>query len=310
MDKLIKKIIEKQNPSVMGLDTKLAYIPQQLRDTFGEDCADFASCARAILQYNKMLIDAVYDIVPGVKLQAAYYEMYSHEGMQAFRQTAAYAKEKGLYVIADVKRNDIGATAEAYASAYLGTTVLQNTEDCAFDMDSVTLNAYLGSDGIKPFLDICAQIDKTAFILVKTSNKSSGELQDMLLSDGRKIYEAMGDMVAQWGEASIGRYGYSSAGAVVGATYPQQGRELRERLAHTFFLIPGYGAQGGAAEDLAGCFDSRGLGGVVNASRSLICAYQKECYSGMTPAEAARTEAIRMRDDIVGTLKKLNKWSL
>lgn len=310
MDKLIQAIIKKQNPSVIGLDTKLAYIPQQLRDAFGEDCSDFASCARAILQYNKLLIDAVCDVVPGVKLQVAYYEMYSHEGMQAFRQTAAYAREKGMYIIADVKRNDIGATAEAYASAYLGTTALQNNEAHAFDTDSVTLNAYLGSDGIKPFLEICSQKDKTAFILVKTSNKSSGEFQDMLLSDGRKVYEAMGDMVAQWGGASVGSYGYSNAGAVVGATYPQQGKELRERLAHTFFLIPGYGAQGGAAEDLAGCFDSRGLGGVVNASRSLICAYQKEAYSGMTPAEAARAEAIRMRDDIVGTLKKLNKWSL
>lgn len=308
MDRLITAVMEKKNPTALGLDTRLEYVPQALREKFNEKGGDFQSCARIIYNYNQLLIDALCDIVPCVKVQIAYYEMYSAEGIKAFYDTCAYAKASGMYVIADAKRNDIGATAEAYSTAYLGKTSLAGCTEGAYVCDGITVNGYLGSDGIMPFLSNCLQYDKSAFVLVKTSNPSSGELQDLKLEDGRLVYEAMADMVEEWGRNNIGAYGYSAIGAVVGATYKEQAAELRRKYKNMFFLIPGYGAQGAGAEDIEGCFDSRGLGGIVNASRSLLCAYKKPEYSGLAPEEAARKEAERMREDIVGCLKRHNKW--
>ena len=310
MDRLITAIMEKQNPTALGLDTRLEYVPEALWEKFNEKGDSFESCARIIYNYNQLLIDALCDIVPCVKVQLAYYEMYSYAGLKAFYDTCAYAKACGMYVIADGKRNDIGATAEAYGAAYLGKTGLSGGRlDGAFMCDGLTVNGYLGSDGIEPFKNNCSQYNKTAFVLVKTSNPSSGELQDLILSDGRRIYEAMADMVEQWGRGNIGAYGYSNIGAVVGATYKEQAVALRGKYKNMFFLIPGYGAQGAGAEDIEVCFDSRGLGGIVNNSRGLLCAYKKPEYSNLEPAEAARKEAERMREDIVGCLKRHNKWA-
>jgi len=305
MDKLIEKIVRLQNPTALGLDTCIEYIPQQLKEKFGEECSTLESAANAIYKYNCLLIDALADIIPCVKVQVAYYEMYGSHGMESFHKTIVYAQAKGMYAIADIKRNDIGATAAAYANAYLGSTMLKDETLKVFNCDSVTINGYLGTDGIKPFTDLCKSLNKSAFILVKTSNPSSGELQDQTLSDGRKVFELMGDMVAQWGSEQIGSFGYSNIGAVVGATYPEQGEQLRNRLKSVFFLIPGYGAQGAGGKDLVGSFDKDGLGGIVNASRSILCAYKK--YS-LPAAESARAEAIAMKEDIVNSLKQAKKW--
>lgn len=299
MDRLIEKIIQTQNPTCVGLDTRLEYIPTEFLNEIGEKGDTLASAARAILEFNKRIIDAVADVVPSVKIQIAYYEMYGTAGITIFAKTAEYAAQNGLYVISDIKRNDIGATADAYSTAYLGSTPLSDgNKQTAYVSDSVTVNGYLGTDGIEPFVKNCTANDKTIFVLVKTSNPSSGELQDLELANGKKVYEQMADMVEQWGSENIGKYGYSCVGAVVGATYPEQGKELRKRMRNTFFLIPGYGAQGGSADGLAGCFDEKGLGGVVNASRSILCAYKKDAYKGMSFDQAARAEAIRMKDDL------------
>ena len=246
-----------------------------------------AEKADAILKFNKDLIDALCDIVPAVKPQAAYYELLGADGYRAFCETVKYAKSKGLYVISDGKRNDIGSTASAYSKGFF---------DC-IGTDALTVNAYLGFDGVEPFL-----IEgKAIYILVKTSNRGSGQLQDLELTNGKKVYEHMGDLVAEWGEKSVGKYGYSDVGAVVGATYPEQLSALRERLPHTFFLVPGYGAQGGGAKDVAGAFRN-GLGAIVNSSRGIMCAYKKQGLPPEKFAEAARKEAIRMRDEIMGEI--------
>jgi len=299
IDILIEKIKEKNNPTVAGLDPKLDYVPEEMKAAaFKEYGETFLGAAQAILAFNKTLIDALYDIVPAVKPQAAYYEMYGLEGLQCMKETIDYAKSKGMYVILDGKRGDIGATSEAYAKAYLGKTELGSNVQPAFDADCLTVNPYLGTDGIKPFTDQCIANGKGIFVLVKTSNKSSGELQD-LKADGKFIYEHMADLVKSWGSDLIGTYGYSSVGAVVGATYPEQAEALRERMPHTYFLVPGYGAQGGKASDVAKSFNRDGLGAIVNASRSIMCAYQK---NGGSLGDAARAEAIRMRDDILDAL--------
>ncbi len=305
IDRLIDAIIEKRNPTVMGLDPCLEYLPDSEYKL--EDEASFEEAAEKILDFNKRLIDAVCDIVPAVKLQLAYYEMYSIPGIKCLHETADYAAGRGLIVIGDGKRNDIGTTASAYSNAYLGRTRLAKIEtDRAFKFDFLTVNPYLGSDGIKPFLNDMMRYDRGIFVLVKTSNPSSGELQDLKIEDGRLIYEAVGDSVLGWGLDSIGRYGYSDVGAVVGATYPRQCEALRQRLGTVFFLIPGYGAQGAGASELAGGFDENGLGAIVNASRSLMCAYKKH---GMPFDEAARKEALYMQQDLLKGLsdaKKLN----
>ena len=299
IDNLIDKIKEKNNPTVAGLDPKLDYVPEEIKAAaFEKYGVTFEGAAEAIFNFNKELIDALYDIVPAVKPQAAYYEMYGIEGIKCLKKTIEYAKSKGMYVILDGKRGDIGATSEAYATAYLGKTKLGESSEPAFDADCLTINPYLGTDGIAPFIKECAENDKGVFILVKTSNKSSGELQD-LKSGGKHIYEHMAELVKQWGSEIVGTHGYSSAGAVIGATYPEQAKLLRSLMPRTYFLVPGYGAQGGGAKDVAPCFNEDGLGAIVNASRSIMCAYMK---NGGTVGEAARAEAIRMRDDILSVL--------
>lgn len=299
IDVLIDKIKEMNNPTVAGLDPKLDYVPDEMKTAaFREHGETFAGAAQAILCFNRTLIDALCDIVPAVKPQSAYYEMYGVEGIKCLKETIDYARKQGMYVILDAKRGDIGATSEAYARAYLGETGLGSREEAAFDADCLTVNPYLGTDGVKPFADQCAAHKKGIFVLVKTSNQSSGELQD-LKSGGRFIYEHMADLVKEWGADLIGTHGYSSVGAVVGATYPEQAEALRAQMPHTYFLVPGYGAQGGKAADVAKSFNRDGLGAIVNASRSIMCAYQKH---GGTLGGAARQEAIRMRDDIISAL--------
>ncbi len=302
-DRLIEKIKETGNPSVVGLDPKLDYVPEFLRKKFmDEDGCSLQAAARAIFAFNKAIINEICDIVPAIKPQAAYYEMYGYNGVKALEDTIRYAKGKGMFVITDGKRNDIGATMTAYTAAHLGTVMVGENELEPFGADALTVNGYLGSDGINPLLDACKTRDKGIFVLVKTSNPSSGELQDQLM-EGVPLYARMGDLCEKWGAETVGKYGYSAVGAVVGATYPAQLRELRERLPHTFFLVPGYGAQGGGAEGVAQAFDANGLGGIVNSSRGIMCAYQKEGCDERDFAKAARREALRMRDDITQFVK-------
>jgi len=305
-DRMIEKIVETQNPTVAGLDPKLAYIPNYILDAAVEKYGKtLEAAAAALVVYNKGLIDALCDIVPAVKPQAAYYEMYGWQGVKALAETIAYAREKGMFVITDGKRNDIGATMEAYATAHLGTTDVFGEPVDAFGADALTVNGYLGTDGIKPLLNVCGEKDKGIFVLVKTSNPSSGELQDQKMESGKSVYETMGEFCETWGEAVMGKYGYSGVGAVVGATYPAQLGEMREKAPHTFFLVPGYGAQGGAADDVAPAFDKNGLGAIVNSSRGIMCAWQKEKCDEHDYAQAARREAIRMRDQIVARIGEI-----
>lgn len=305
LDRLIEKIEQTQNPSVAGLDPKLDYVPSYIKEKCFEKYGEtLKGAAKALLEFNKGLIDALYDIVPAIKPQAAYYEMYGPAGVKALYKTQEYARSKGMYVITDGKRNDIGTTMEAYATAHLGKVKVGNTEIEPFLGDALTVNGYLGSDGIKPLLNTCRDNDKGIFVLVKTSNPSSGELQDQKIN-GVPIYEVMGRMCEEWGKELPGVYGYSGVGAVVGATYPEQIKELRAALPTTFFLIPGYGAQGASAADIAAAFDMNGLGGIVNSSRGIMCAYQKQKADEHEYAEAARREAIRMRDEIMGYVGKI-----
>ncbi len=298
-DRMIAKIIETKNPTVAGLDPKLDFIPNFIKEkAFEEKGKNLKGAANAIWKFNKAIIDAIYDIVPAIKPQSAYYEMYGYHGVKALYKTIEYAQSKGMFVIVDGKRNDIGATMEAYTNAYLGSTMIDGEEVEAFGADGLTVNGYLGTDGIAPLTDICKKNDKGIFVLVKTSNKSSGELQDRELADGNTVYGAMGDMCEKWGADNIGAYGYSAVGAVVGATYPEQLAEMRIKLPHTFFLVPGYGAQGGGAEGVSKGFDANGLGAIVNSSRAIMCAYQTEKCDEKDFAKAARRECIRMREDI------------
>ena len=305
-DRMIEKIVETQNPTVAGLDPKLAFIPNYILDAAVEKYGKtMEAAAAALVEYNKGLIDALCDIVPAVKPQAAYYEMYGWQGVKALTETIAYAQEKGMFVITDGKRNDIGATMEAYATAHMGTTDVFGEKIEAFGADGLTVNGYLGTDGIKPLLNVCNEKDTGIFVLVKTSNPSSGELQDQKMESGKSVYETMGEFCENWGEAVMGKYGYSGVGAVVGATYPAQLGEMREKAPHTFFLVPGYGAQGGAADDVAPAFDKNGLGAIVNSSRGIMCAWQKEKCDEHDYAQAARREAIRMRDEIVARIGEI-----
>ena len=306
MDRLIEGIIRTQNPTVAGLDPKLAYIPEYIKaESFEKFGKTLEGAADALLTFNKDLIDALCDIVPAVKPQCAYYEMYGWQGMKALAETIAYAKEKGMFVITDGKRNDIGSTMEAYAAAHLGKVAVEEQEFAPFDGDALTVNGYLGSDGITPLLKICEEQDKGIYVLVKTSNPSSGELQNLCLDGGDSVYLTMGKKCEMWGKSTMGKYGYSGVGAVVGATYPEQLNELRAALPSTFFLVPGYGTQGGGADDVLPAFDGKGLGAVINSSRGIMCAYQKKGRPGEEFAAAAREEALRMRDEIVGKLGKI-----
>jgi len=305
-DRLIKNIIEKQNPTVAGLDPKLDFVPASVREAcFAQYGKTLEGAAAALLAFNKAIIDQIYDIVPAVKPQAAYYEMYGWQGVRALAETIAYAQEKGMFVMTDGKRNDIGTTMEAYATAHLGTTDVAGEAIDAFGADALTVNGYLGTDGIKPLVNICQEKDKGIFVLVKTSNPSSGELQDMQLTNGASVYEQMGRMCEKWGEALPGKYGYSGVGAVVGATYPEQLKEMREKAPHTFFLVPGYGAQGGGAQDAKNAFDKNGLGAIINSSRGIMCAWKKQGLTEDDFAAAARTEALRMKADILSVIGKI-----
>lgn len=304
LDRMIKKIVETNNPTVAGLDPKLDFIPEYIKSAaFAKYGETLEGAAEALLEFNKGLIDALCDIVPAVKPQAAYYEMYGWQGVKALYETIKYAKSKGMFVITDGQRNDIGTTMTAYAAAHLGEVAVGANTYEPFGGDALTVNGYLGSDGVNPAVEECKKHDKGIFVLVKTSNPSSGELQDRTM-DGKTVYETMGEFCENWGADTIGEYGYSCVGAVVGATYPAQLGEMREKAPHTFFLVPGYGAQGGGAADVAPAFDKNGLGAIVNSSRGIMCAYKKEGCDEHEYAQAARREAIRMRDEINAAIGK------
>ncbi len=307
-DRLVEAIKEKGNPICVGLDPRLDKIPAEIKRKAiaGGDKTPLAAAADAVLEFNKGTIDAVADLVPVVKPQIAFYEIFGHEGVRAYEETLKYAKEKGLITIADAKRNDIGSTAEAYAQAFLGeVSFFEDADEVItpiFDADSITINPYLGWDGVKPFVEECAKYGKGIFSLVKTSNPSSGDLQDLEMADGRSIYEVVGYLLDSWGANELGKSGYSFVGAVVGATYPEQAAKLREIMPHNIFLVPGYGAQGGGAEDVKPCFNKDGLGAIVNNSRGIIFAYEKFEMAPSEYGEAARRAVLEMKEDLARVL--------
>ncbi|MCQ2527608.1 MAG: orotidine-5'-phosphate decarboxylase [Saccharofermentans sp.] len=305
-DQLTDKIAELNNPTVMGLDPKLEYIPQYIRDKhIAANPGDAEQAAAdAIYEFNTSLIDAVCDIVPAIKPQFAYYEMYGVKAIEVLKKTIEYAQSKGMLVIADAKRNDIGTTATAYSEGIIGSTDVEGQKISMFGADCVTVNGYLGVDGIKPFTDVCARDGKGIFALVRTSNPSAGDLQDLKLEDGRTVYEAMADKVAEWGADLVGENGFSSVGAVVGATWPEQAVEIRKRMPTNLILVPGYGAQGAGPDAAVASFTAEGKGSIVNASRSLMCAWKKrEDLAPEEFAKATRDEAIDMREKLNAALK-------
>ena len=298
-DVLQEKIRAMKNPTVAGLDARIEYVPEYIRQAAYEQYGvGLKGACEAIYQFNVGLMDALCDIVPAVKPQAAYYENLGWQGMEMLERTIRYAKSKGLFVIADIKRGDIGSTATAYAEGWLSGAGIEGQQFKSFDADCVTLNGYMGSDSIKPFLEAAKAEDKCAFVLVKTSNPGSGELQNVAAGEGDTVYGLMADLIEKWGAGTEGKYGYIRAGAVAGATYPEELQKLRARMPHTFLLVPGYGAQGGTAEDVQYAFQENGWGAVVNSSRGIICAWQKTGKNGADYQEAARAAAIAMRDDI------------
>lgn len=305
INKLITKIKETGAPIVVGLDPMLSYVPEHItKKAFAEYGETLEGAAEAIWQYNKGIVDATYDLIPAVKPQIAMYEQFGIEGLKAFQKTVDYCHEKGLVVIGDVKRGDIGSTSAAYAVGHLGRVQVGSSSYQTFNEDFATVNPYLGSDGVKPFIDVCKEEKKGLFILVKTSNPSSGEFQDQLI-DGRPLYELVGEKVAKWGEEHMGDE-YSYIGAVVGATYPKQGEILRKVMPKSFILVPGYGAQGGQGKDLVHFFNEDGLGAIINSSRGIIAAYKQEKYAafgGEGYADASRKAVEDMIADIRGALE-------
>ena len=304
ISKLIGEIQKKNAPIVVGLDPQLGFLPKKLMEEgikeYGET---LEAVAAAVFEFNKAIIDATYDLIPAVKPQIAMYEQFGVSGLVAYRETVEYAKSKGLIVIADVKRGDIGSTSGAYAVGHIGTVQVGSKTYAPFDGEMVTVNPYLGSDGVKPFIDVCNQNDRGIFVLVKTSNPSSGEFQDREI-DGRPLYEHVAEKVVAWGETSMDG-AYSNVGAVVGATYPEQGRILRKLMPKTYILVPGYGAQGGQGKDLVDFFNEDGLGAIINSSRGIIAAHTKSEYSKFGEAhfaEASRQAVVDMLDDIRGAL--------
>lgn len=300
INKLVDKIKKQNAPVVVGLDPMMKFVPKHLQEAaFKEFGETLEGAAEAIWQFNKAIIDSIYDIVPAVKPQIAMYEQFGIPGLAAFKKTVDYCHEKDMVVIGDVKRGDIGSTSEAYAVAHLGKVQVGTRSVAAFDEDFATVNPYLGSDGINPFMKVCEQEKKGIFILVKTSNPSSGEFQDRLI-DGRPLYEHVGEKVNEWAGQCMGK-AYSYVGAVVGATYPEMGKVLRKIMPKSFILVPGYGAQGGKAEDLVPFFNEDGLGAIVNSSRGIIAAYAKEEYAQYGEADfaaASRQAALDMIEDI------------
>ena len=299
--RLIERIRETQAPIVVGLDPQLGFIPDAVKaEAYGRCGETLEGAAKAILTFNKAIVDAVADLVPAVKPQIAMYEQFGIPGLKAFSETVSYCRKKGLLVIGDVKRGDIGSTSGAYAAAHLGTVRVGANEYEPFGEDFATVNPYLGTDGVKPFVDICKSHGKGIFVLVKTSNPSSGEFQDRLI-DGKPLYQLVGEKVREWGEEAMDESGWSEVGAVVGATYPETGRLLREVMPKSFILVPGYGAQGGTGKDLVHFFDRDGLGAIVNSSRGIIAAWQKEAYASYGEAgyaDAARAAVLDMKADI------------
>lgn len=304
IQKLVEKIKKTHAPICVGLDPMLSYIPDHiLKKAYGEFGETLEGAAEAVWQYNKAIVDATFDLIPAVKPQSAMYEQFGVEGLKAFQKTVDYCHEKGLIVIGDVKRGDIGSTSAAYATGHLGAVKVGSKTYPAFNEDFITVNPYLGTDGVKPFIDVCREEKKGIFILVKTSNPSSGEFQDRLI-DGRPLYEWVGEMVAKWGSEHMGE-DYSYVGAVVGATYPEMGKALRQIMPKSFILVPGYGAQGGKGADLKHFFHEDGLGAIVNSSRGIIAAYKQEAYSrfgGEHFADASRAAVLDMINDIKGAL--------
>ncbi len=297
-DRLTQRISILANPSVVGLDPRIDQIPEFIIDRVVEEFGETTEAvAEAIIEFNQGIIDAVADLVPAVKPQIAFYECYGHHGFRAYEETIAYAQKKGLLVIGDAKRNDIGSTAEAYANGHLGEVPLFDEMTKVLDTDALTVTPYLGSDGIKPFTDVCLEYGKGIFVLVRTSNPSSDEIQGQALGD-HLMDEHVATLVEGWGRELIGESGFSSVGAVVGATYPEEARVLRNLMPNQIFLVPGYGAQGGGAEDVKPCFHDNGTGAIVNSSRDIIFAYQKNGQPGEAYAEAAREAAIRMKEDL------------
>ena len=303
INKLIDNIKKKDAPIVVGLDPMLGFIPDYILEAAYGRCGEtLEAVSEAIFEYNKGIIDATYDLIPAVKPQIAMYEQFGIEGLVAYKKTCDYAKSKGLVVIGDIKRGDIGSTSAAYAVGHLGHVQVGSKTYAGFDEDFVTVNPYLGTDGIKPFVDVCKEENKGIFVLVKTSNPSSGEFQDKLV-DGKPLYELVADKVVEWGSQCMGDE-YSNVGCVVGATYPDMGRVLRKLMPKTYILVPGYGAQGGKGEDLVHYFNSDGLGAIVNSSRGIIAAYKqdkyKERFAPADYADASRQAVIDMIEDING----------
>ncbi len=314
INELVEKIKRTGAPIVVGLDPTLKFVPEHIRQkAFTEYGETMKGAAEAVWLYNKAIVDAVHDLIPAVKPQIAMYEQFGVEGLIAFQRTVEYCKEKGLIVIGDIKRGDIGSTSEAYAVGHLGQVQVGSSLCRGFDEDFVTVNPYLGSDGVKPFIKVCQEEKKGIFVLVKTSNPSSGEIQDRLVKgaskDGqesadRPLYEIVGEQVAAWGEECMGN-SYSYVGAVVGATYPEQGKILRKIMPKAYILVPGYGAQGGKGADLVHFFNEDGLGAIVNSSRGIIAAWQQEQYAGYGAenfADASRAAVVDMREDIAQAL--------
>ena len=304
INKLIEKIRKTNAPIVVGLDPMLNYIPKHIQENaFAEFGETLEGAAEAIWQFNKGIVDATYDLIPAVKPQIAMYEQFGIEGLKIYARTIEYCQNKGLLVIGDVKRGDIGSTSSAYAVGHIGSVKVGSNVCRGFNTDFITVNPYLGTDGIKPFVNVCNDEDRGLFVLVKTSNPSSGEFQDRLV-DGRPLYELVAEKVVEWGEASMDG-DYSNVGAVVGATYPEMSKILRKLMPKTYFLVPGYGAQGGTAKDLMHCFNEDGLGAVVNSSRGIIAAYKQEKYAKFGPehfAEASRQAVVDMIADINSVL--------
>ena len=306
INRLVSRIRETGAPIVVGLDPMLSYIPEQILEKAFSECGEtLEGAAQAIWEFNREIIDNTCDLIAAVKPQIAMYEQFGLEGLKAFEKTVKYCKEKGLVVIGDVKRGDIGSTSAAYATAHLGKVTVGTKRIAAFDEDFATVNPYLGSDGVKPFVKVCREEKKGIFVLVKTSNPSSGEFQDRLI-DGRPLYEHVGEKVAEWGEECMGD-SYSYVGAVVGATYPEMGKILRKIMPKAYILVPGYGAQGGKGADLVHFFNADGLGAIVNSSRGIIAAWQQEEYGKYGAehfGEASRAAVLDMREDIAQALEK------
>lgn len=304
IQQLIEKIQKTKAPICVGLDPMLNYIPEHiLKKSFGDFGETLAGAADAIWNFNKEIVDHTFDLIPSVKPQIAMYEQFGIEGLKVYEKTVRYCQDKGLLVIGDAKRGDIGSTSAAYATAHLGKVKVGNSVCTAFNTEFLTVNPYLGTDGVKPFVDVCKAEDKGLFVLVKTSNPSSGEFQDKLV-DGRPVYELVADKVVEWG-ADCMDGAYSNVGAVVGATYPEMSAILRKLMPNTYFLVPGYGAQGGTAKDLKPCFNEDGLGAIVNSSRGIIAAYKQEKYARFGAehfAEASRQAVLDMVADINSVL--------